>query len=52
MLSGAKAIKQFRKRALWGTFIRNYFEFGPVVQGEMLFKEKFTDDGWTDAARQ
>ena len=40
MFSRAETFGQFWLRALWGTFVWNYFKFGPVVQEEMLLKEK------------
>ena len=40
VFSGAEPFMQFWKRASWGTFIWSYMKFGPVVQEEMLFKEK------------
>ena len=36
----AELFTRFLWRALWGTFRRNYFQLGPVVQGEMSFKRK------------
>ena len=33
----------FSKTALWGTFMLSNMKFGPVVQEEMLFKEKVTE---------
>ena len=46
MLCGAEPFMQFLvEKPLWGTFIRKFFKFGPVVQEEMLFKEKLTYDG-------
>ena len=35
--SEAKSFLQFWYRALWGTFLSNYFAFGSVVQEEMPF---------------
>ena len=40
LFSGAESFVQFWYRLSWGTILRNYFEFGSVVQEEMLFKEK------------
>ena len=38
LLSGLKPFVQYRMKASRGTTLRNYFEFGPVVQEEMPFK--------------
>ena len=40
LFSGAEPFMQFWKRASWGIFMWSYVKFGPVVQEEMLFKEK------------
>ena len=40
LFGGAKPFMQFWKRASWGTFMRSFMKFGPVVQEEMSFKEK------------
>ena len=39
LFCGAEQFMQFQYRALWETFMSNYFKFGSVVQ-EMSFKEK------------
>ena len=47
LFSGAEPLMQFWKRASWGAFVLSYFKFGPVVQEEILLKEKSL--GTTDA---
>ena len=38
LFSGLEPFVQFWKTASCGTILRNYFEFGPMVQEEMPFK--------------
>ena len=51
LFGGAKLFIQFWKRASWETFMWSYMKLGPVVQKEMLFKEKVygrtTDKDWS-----
>ena len=37
MFGGPEPFMQFWQRAIWGTFILNYFKVGPVAQ-EISFK--------------
>ena len=43
LFCGANPFGQFWHRALGGAFVLIYFEYGPVVQEEMSFIEKLTD---------
>ena len=40
LFGGAETFMQFWKKASWGLFMWSYLKFGPVVQEQMLFKEK------------
>ena len=51
LFSGAEPFIEFWKRASWGPFMWSYMKLGPVVQEEMLFKQKVygpTDGRTTD----
>ena len=43
LFSGVEPFVQFWKKVLWGTLLGNIFKFGPVVQQELSFKQKFLD---------